>query len=185
MRRKLAIPEMTRAKPEEYAQLPALPLTILLDDVRSMQNVGAVFRTADAFRVEKILLCGITPCPPHPLIHKTALGAELVVPKEYSSDAISTVSAYREKGYQIWVLEQTTESIVPEQASLSDQKVLLVAGNEVHGVKEEIVALADCCVEIPQYGTKHSLNVSVSVGIALYSILSPFLPSLRWTKPDK
>lgn len=176
--RKQRITEMKRLLPEEYLRARLLPLTILLEDVRSAQNVGAVFRTADAFRVEKILLSGITPQPPHPLIHKTALGAEEVVPFEYVDSTLKAVEAYREKGYKIWCLEQTIHSVPLEESPLNGQKVLLVAGNEVHGVSQELVSLADRSVEIPQWGTKHSLNVSVSVGIALYTLLSPLFYKL-------
>lgn len=182
--RKLAITEMHRATLQQYAALPTLPITLLLDDVRSTHNVGAIFRTCDAFRVEHISLSGITPVPPHPLIHKTALGAEMSVPFSYHTDAVKVVMEYKQKGYRIWVLEQTTNSIPPNAAPLDGKKTLLVAGNEVHGVNEEIVSLADACIEIPQYGTKHSLNVSVSVGIALYRIIENDLHTLQWCEKE-
>lgn len=171
--RKLLITEMNRLSKAEYIEREQLPLTILLDNVRSAQNVGSVFRTADAFRVEHILLAGISPCPPHPLIHKTALGAEEVVPFSYIPQAIDVALKYKQKGYEVWCLEQATNSVPLKESSLENRKVLLVAGNEVHGVSDELIEIADRVVEIPQFGTKHSLNVSVSMGIALYSILAP------------
>lgn len=173
---------MKRASTEQFAHLPALPLAILLDDVRSAHNVGAIFRTADAFRLHSLALCGITPQPPHPLIHKTALGAELSMRFSYFRFAQEAIAHYKMEGFKIWVLEQTTDSTPPEKSPLEvDEKVLLVVGNEVHGVKEEIVATADRCIEIPQYGTKHSLNVSVSTGIAIYSIVAGSLSQLSLT----
>lgn len=177
--RKLSIEEMHRLSLKEYQESSTLPLTLLLDDVRSMHNVGAIFRTADAFRIERIILCGITATPPATLIHKTALGAEDSVPWTYEKDSLSAVETLKESGNQIWVLEQTTGSTPPEHSPLMiNESVVLVVGNEVFGVRNEIVDVADRCIEIPQYGTKHSLNVSVSCGIVLYSILQPLLPQL-------
>ena len=176
---KTSILEMQRLTTEEYHAAPKVPLTILLDNVRSMHNVGAVFRTADAFRIEQIVLCGITATPPHTLIHKTALGAEDSVPWHYEKDSLETVLRLKANGYRIWVLEQATGSIPPEQSPLqADEKAVLVVGNEVFGVRDEIISVADRCIEIPQFGTKHSLNVSVSCGIALYTLLAPLFPLL-------
>lgn len=177
--RKLSITELKRLSPEEYVQSKRLPMVVMLDNIRSAQNVGAIFRTADAFRVSEILLVGITPIPPHPLIHKTALGAEEVVPFKYYATCEEAVRRYRERGYEVWCLEQTAQSIPLSRSHLLGRRVLLVAGNEVHGVSDEVVRLADRSVEIPQYGTKHSLNVSVSVGIALHHLLLPFFESIE------
>lgn len=176
---KLRIEDMHRLTLDAYRESSTLPLILLLDDVRSMHNVGAVFRTADAFRIEQIVLCGITATPPHTLIHKTALGAEDSVPWHYEKDSLETVLRLKANGYRIWVLEQATGSIPPEQSPLqSDEKAVLVAGNEVFGVRDEIISVADRCIEIPQFGTKHSLNVSVSCGIGLYTLLAPLFPLL-------
>lgn len=180
MSRKLHITEMNRLDTETYKERKKIPLVLVLDNVRSMNNVGSIFRTADAFRIEKILLCGITAVPPHPMIHKTALGAEESVAWEYVSSISEKVQTLKEEGYEIWALELATESLSPEKCTLCpNQKVALVIGNEVHGVSDEIIALASRCIEIPQYGTKHSLNVSVSTGIALYTIIAPLLPQLK------
>lgn len=176
--RKLSILEMNRIDPSQYTRLSRLPITLLLDNVRSAHNVGAAFRTADAFRIEGIVLVGITPQPPHPLIHKTALGAEDVVPFRYYQQATDAVAHFRKEHYQIWCLEQTLHSQSLESCSLGDDKVLLIVGNEVHGVSDEVVAQADKALEIQQFGTKHSLNVSVSIGIALHHLLSPLFSSL-------
>ncbi|MBB6275091.1 RNA methyltransferase [Porphyromonas circumdentaria] len=180
MSRKLHITEMNRLDIGTYKERKKIPLTILLDNVRSMNNIGSIFRTADAFRIERMILCGITAVPPHPMIHKTALGAEESVEWEYSPSILDRVLALKAEGYEIWALELATHSLPPEQSLLQkNQKVALVIGNEVHGVSDEVIALADRCIEIPQYGTKHSLNVSVSTGIALYTLVSPLLSSLE------
>ena len=149
-----------------------LPVKILLDNVRSAYNVGSVFRTSDAFLIDEVILCGITGCPPHPEISKTALGAEESVSWRYSEDALEAVMNMKKEGWLICVLEQAHDSI-PLQNFIpsSDIKYLLVAGNEVEGVNQKIVDLADIILEIPQHGVKHSLNVSVSVGIALWKMV--------------
>ena len=166
--RKLKIEEMQRLDVEQFRSEEKVPLTLVLDNVRSLNNVGSLFRTADAFRLEGLILCGITGLPPHPMIHKTALGAEL-----------SAVERLRGKGYKIWALEQATDSLCPEESPLTPpERVALVVGNEVHGVADEVIACVDRCIEIPQYGTKHSLNVSVSAGIAIYSIVAEYLRTM-------
>ena len=141
-----------------------------------MYNVGAVFRTCDAFLVKKLFLCGITGRPPHPEISKTALGAEESVRWDYREDALTAVREMKERGVKICVLEQTHSSLPLNQFSIKEgEEYLLVAGNEVEGVNQEIVDLSDLVLEIPQHGVKHSLNVSVSVGIALWQMLAPGL----------
>ncbi len=177
--RKLLVTEMDRVSVSEYRNQALFPLAVLLDNVRSTHNVGAVFRTCDAFRVEAVNLCGIAPQPPHPLIHKTALGAEDAVPFCYWKTPLECVEHYRNLGYEIWCLEQTVASMPLESCALDNRKVLLVAGNEVHGVSDEVVACANQCIEIPQFGSKHSLNISVSVGIALYHLLAPCFGFLK------
>ena len=153
-----------------------LPVAVLLDNVRSMHNVGSVLRTCDAFLISEVLLCGITGCPPHPEISKTALGADESVKWRYENNALDAVIRMKKEGWTICVLEQAHES-VPLQNFIpsGDKKYLLVAGNEVEGVNQDIVDIADIILEIPQHGVKHSLNVSVSAGIALWQIVKPFL----------
>jgi tRNA G18 (ribose-2'-O)-methylase SpoU len=157
---------------EAYRQAGKHPVVLLLDDVRSAHNVGSAFRTADAFRVEKLLLCGITGTPPHREITKTALGADESVAWEYAADAGQAVQALRQAGYRIIAVEQA-EGSVPLQAFdvAPDGKYCFLFGNEVFGVRDELIAASDVCLEIPQFGTKHSLNVSVSVGIVLWEVI--------------
>ena len=173
---KTSILEMNRLTTEEYHSAPKVPLTILLDNVRSMHNVGSIFRTADAFRLEELLLVGITGCPPHPLIHKTAIGAEEAVPWRHLDSAIEFLEQCRAAGRTILALEQTHQSIpLGNQPALDDRGAVLIVGNEVHGISDEVIQYADYCLEIPQYGTKHSLNVSVATGIAIYDLCTPYL----------
>ena len=161
--------ELTNCSLSQYREMEKLPILVLLDNVRSMYNVGSVFRTSDAFLISEVILCGITGRPPHPEISKTALGAEESVNWRYYEDAMQTVIEMKKEGWLICVLEQAHSSIPLQNFSpSSDLKYLLVAGNEVDGVNQEIVDLADIILEIPQQGVKHSLNVSVSVGIALW-----------------
>ena len=176
---KLKITEMERLSADAYRTSAKLPLILVLDSIRSMNNIGSIFRSADAFRIEGLVLCGITAQPPHPDIHKTALGAEDSVPWRYSSSALEAVGALQAEGYTVPALEQAHESLrldrfVPEPGA----RYALVLGNEVKGVAEEVVAAADHCLEIPQYGTKHSLNVSVAAGIALWQLAHPLFPQL-------
>lgn len=161
--------EMQRLSVEAFKEAEKLPLTVVLDDVRSMHNVGSVFRTADAFRLEGVILCGITGCPPHAEIHKTALGAEDSVNWQYAASALETVNHLRSEGYTILSVEQAEGStmlhhFVPEKG----HKYAIVLGNEVKGVKQEVIDASDGCLEIPQLGTKHSMNVSVTGGIVIY-----------------
>jgi tRNA G18 (ribose-2'-O)-methylase SpoU len=160
---------MQRLTVEEYREAEKLPLVVVLDDVRSMYNVGSVFRTSDAFRVERICLCGITSTPPHAEIHKTALGAEDSVSWEYCATALSAVEKLKEEGYTVLSVEQVEHStklqtFVPQKGL----KYAVVMGNEVKGVHQEVVDASDGCLEIPQLGTKHSMNVSVTTGIIIY-----------------
>ncbi len=161
---------MHRLTADEYKKTAKIPLILVLDNVRSLHNIGSVFRTCDAFLVEQIILCGISSCPPQPEIHKTALGAEFSVDWSYEEDCLQALRHLREQGYRLFAAEQATGSI-----SLSDlhldakQKYALVLGNEVRGVQQEALDLCHHCVEIPQYGTKHSLNVSVATGILVWS----------------
>ena len=167
--RKLRTIEMKRLSVEEFKEAEKLPLVVVLDDVRSMYNVGSVFRTSDAFRVEKLCLCGITSTPPHAEIHKTALGAEDSVSWEYFSTALSAVEKLRQEGYTILSVEQAEGSTsLPDFQAVPDKKYAVVMGNEVKGVHQEVIDASDGCLEIPQLGTKHSMNVSVTTGIIIY-----------------
>lgn len=163
------VTELNRKSIEEYNQTKKIPLILLLDNIRSLNNIGAIFRSSDAFRIEKIILCGITATPPHNDIHKTALGAEDSVPWEYSDNIISTIEILKNRGYIISALELTTNSISLDKVTiLREKKYALIVGNEVKGVQQEVVDLCDMAIEIPQEGTKHSLNVSVATAITLW-----------------
>ena len=162
--------EMNRLTVEQFHQTPKVPLVVVLDNIRSQHNVGAVFRTADAFCLQGVYLCGICCCPPNDEIHKTALGAELSVEWKYFADTLEAVRSLQAEGYTVYAVEQAHDSITLEEAvsQLRDKKVAIVLGHEVFGVQQAVVDACDACVEIPQYGTKHSLNVSVTAGIVMY-----------------
>lgn len=173
--KKLQLEELGRISVSEFREIEKLPVTIVLDNVRSLHNVGSAFRTADAFRIEKIFLTGITGVPPHREIHKTALGATESVAWQYTEHTAQAVQNLKDSGYTIVVIEQTTESIALNTFDPAPgKKYALVFGNEVNGVSEAAIALADVAVEIPQAGTKHSLNISVCVGIVAWQIFSKF-----------
>lgn len=166
---KKTIWDLQRDTVEEYKEKEKLPLIIVLDNVRSLNNIGSIFRTSDAFLVKKIMLCGITATPPSPEIHKTALGAEDSVAWEYFDSTQKCVSVLKSQGYEICCLEQVKESIQLQKYTPSKNKsYAIILGNEVNGVSQSIVDISDVCLEIPQCGTKHSLNVSVSGGIAIW-----------------
>ena len=175
--KKLTIDEMHRLSAEEFRKAEKLPLVVILDNVRSQHNVGAVFRTADAFRLKEVLLCGICCCPPNQEIHKTALGAEDTVNWRYFKNTLDAVHALKEEGYTVYAVEQAHQSRTLETVAgdLPD-KVAIVLGHEVFGVQQEVVDASDGCIEIPQYGTKHSLNVSVTAGIVIYTLAQCLLP---------
>lgn len=167
--------EMQRISVEEFREAEKMPLVVVLDDVRSMHNVGSVFRTCDAFRAEGVYLCGITACPPMNEIHKTALGAEESVHWEYFADARDAVRHLQDMGYTVFAVEQCKGSTMlgGETSFLrtgdgTPARYAVVMGNEVHGVHQEVIDLCDGCLELPQYGTKHSLNVSVTAGIIIW-----------------
>ena len=182
-RKKKNIVELTRCSVEEYRGMSKLPLMLLTDNVRSMHNIGSLFRTSDAFRVSEILLGGISGCPPHPEISKTALGAEESVCWRHVDDSYQEAKNLQAQGWRVCVLEQTHNSIMLQDFHITsnekieeregeerDEKYLLVVGNEVEGVDQRIVDIADYVLEIPQEGTKHSLNVSASAAIALFQL---------------
>ena len=168
--RKLKITELNRISIEEFKEADKLPLVVVLDDIRSLHNIGSVFRTADAFRIECIYLCGITATPPHPEMHKTALGAEFTVDWKYVNNAVETVDNLRSEGYVVYSVEQAEGSIMLDELTLDRSKKYAVMGNEVKGVQQEVIDHSDGCIEIPQYGTKHSLNVSVTAGIVIWDL---------------
>lgn len=170
------IVELTNCSVQEYRAMGKLPVKVVADNVRSMYNVGAVFRTSDAFLIDEFILCGITPAPPHPEIAKTALGAEESVAWRKEGDTVETVTRLKQEGWQILVLEQTHNSIpLQDFEATPDARYALVIGNEVDGVDERVVALADRVLEIPQHGVKHSLNVSSSASIALWELYKRML----------
>ncbi len=195
MTHKLTTEEMGRMSVEEFRQSEKLPLTVVLDNVRSLNNIGSVFRTSDAFRVEHIALCGITATPPHREIHKTALGAEESVAWSYHEDTAECVCALKEQGYKVYAVEQVDDSIklgtqasrllglgaqasrlhatgtvAHPEAGETPAHLAIILGNEIEGVQEGILPLCDGCLEIPQYGTKHSLNVSCAAAIVIWEM---------------
>lgn len=170
-RSKLTMEELRRIDAATYARSSKTPLLLVCDNVRSRNNVGSLLRTCDAFRVERVLLCGITPCPPCPEIHKTALGAEFAVPWSHAADTFGAVRELADAGWTVLALEQTRHSRpLGELAIEPGKRYALVVGNEIEGVAQAVVDAAHASVEIPQAGTKHSLNVAVSAGIALWHI---------------
>ncbi len=178
--RKLQNEELNRISTEEFKQAPKIPVVILLDNVRSQNNVGSVFRTSDAFRVEKIYLCGITSTPENREVHKTALGAEDAVDWEYVQDTLDVVQRLRNEGYRIYSIEQAENTTSLENFHINpEQKYALIFGNEVKGVQQEVIDASDHCIEIPQFGTKHSFNISVTAGIVLWQIVRPLLDNYR------
>lgn len=170
--RKLNVLEMNRISVAEFKQSKKTPLVVILDNVRSMYNVGSVFRTADAFRIEAIYLCGITSCPPHPEIHKTALGAEDAVDWYYSKETLDVVKHLQQQEYEVLAIEQVEGSTMLQDFTTEpERKYAVVLGNEVKGVSQEVVDCCDRCLEIPQFGTKHSLNVSTAAGIVMWEMM--------------
>lgn len=169
--KKLSLEELGRIDVETYKSVEKLPLVVILDNVRSMHNVGSVFRTSDAFRVEKIMLCGFTPQPPHRDIRKVALGATESVDWEYFKETVEAIKALKENGYTLISIEQTANCIDLSELEIKpNNKYAVVFGNEVDGVAQEVIDMSDHTVEIAQYGTKHSLNVSVCSGIVIWNL---------------
>ena len=175
--RKLTVEELCRMTVEEFRQSQKLALVVVLDNVRSLHNVGSVFRTADAFRLEAIHLCGITATPPSAEIHKTALGAEDTVEWQYFADTLDSVRSLKEAGYEVLAVEQVEGSrMLGNFTPDPTRRYALVMGNEVMGVRQDVVDACDGAVEIPQYGMKHSLNVSVSAGIVMWEFAKALQP---------
>lgn len=169
MPRKLKTIEIERISVQEFQLAEKTPLVVVLDNVRSMYNIGSVFRTADAFRIEEVLLCGITATPPSNEIHKTALGAEESVEWKYFNDTMDAVSYLKEKGYILCAIEQCEGSVMLNEFQIEvGERYAVFMGNEVKGVQQCVIDECDKCIEIPQYGTKHSMNVSVTAGIVMW-----------------
>ncbi len=167
--KKLSVIELDRVSKEEFKTIDKTPLVVVLDNIRSLNNVGSVFRSSDAFKLEKIYLCGVTATPPNAEIHKTALGAEDSMEWEYEEDTKAVVAKLKQEGYKIFAVEQVQNSIMLDRVELDKtNKYVLILGNEVKGVQQEVVDMCDYAVEIPQFGTKHSLNVSVAAGIVIW-----------------
>ena len=171
--RKLSMDELGRKSVADFKLADKKPLVVVMDNIRSMHNVGSVFRTSDAFLISGICLCGFTPQPPHRDIHKTALGATESVDWLYYENTADAVTALKEQGYKVYAIEQTQGSISLEQfrANVNNETLAFVFGNEVEGVSEEVLAICDGAIEIPQYGMKHSLNISVAAAIVLWEMV--------------
>lgn len=177
--RKLRTIEMQRLSIDEFHEAKKLPLTVVLDDVRSLYNVGSVFRSSDAFRVKAVYLCGITATPPHPEIHKTALGGEDSVAWRYFNTATEAVQSLHDEGVTVYSIEQVEGSTKLQNLQLdTDKRYAVVLGNEVKGVHQEVVDMSDGCLEIPQFGTKHSLNVSVTAGMVIWEVAKQFIDKI-------
>lgn len=178
--RKLRNNELNRLSLEQYKQTDKTPLIVILDNIRSCNNIGSVFRTSDALLIQKIFLCGITATPPNKDIHKTALDAEKSVEWEYLESTEDAVIKLQNEGYKVYAVEQVENSILlPDFQTPGNKKIAIVFGNEVKGVKQSVVDICNGSIEIPQFGTKHSFNISVSAGIVLWHL---FLKLMRWTK---
>ena len=176
MYKKLTVTEMGRMSTQEFKQSPKTPITVVLDHIRSLYNVGSIFRTADAMRLSQVILCGITATPPHPEIHKTALGAEDTVDCTYYKHTSQAIEHLRTQGYTIISIEQCTDSIKLNQFHPNKkEKYAIILGNEVKGVQQEIIDKSDLCIEIPQFGTKHSMNVSVTAGMVIWDLVSKIM----------
>ncbi len=171
MNRKLKNSELTRKTVSEFKASKKTPLIVILDNIRSLNNIGSVFRTSDAFLIEKIYLCGITATPPHKDIQKTALGATETVAWEYHEDTLSLIQSLQNQNIKILAIEQAEDAIMLDKFNpQSDQAYAIVFGNEVKGVQQEVVTQSDTVIEIPQYGSKHSLNIAVSAGLVIWDV---------------
>lgn len=176
---KKEIEQLGRMSVAEFRGSEKMPLVVVLDNVRSLHNVGSVFRTSDAYRVAEIVLCGITATPPNAEIHKTALGAEDAVAWRYFESATAAVKELQRAGFQVFAVEQVEGSFSLENFKFENKKTAIVLGNEVKGVGQEVVDLCDGCIELPQFGTKHSLNVSVTAGIVIWEFFKS-LNNKKW-----
>ncbi len=178
----LKIPNEALGRPDAatFAMMPKLPVTVVLDNIRSLNNVGAFFRTCDAFAMERIVLCGITATPPNREIHKTALGAENTVAWEYGKSTVEVLQRLKTEGYLLVAIEQVENSILLQNFMCkTEEKYALIFGNEVDGVSQEVVDMCDTAIELPQAGTKHSINVSVCGGVVLWHFFSALWPRMK------
>jgi 23S rRNA (guanosine2251-2'-O)-methyltransferase len=186
MNKKLKLWELERASEEEFKKQQKFPVVVVLDNIRSLNNVGSFFRTADAFNVEKIILCGITACPPHREINKTAIGATESMEWSYEKETMSALHSLKEDGYTICTVEQTEKTTFLQDANqLKQEKFALFFGNEVDGVDQDVVDNSDVVLEIPQFGTKHSLNVSVCAGVVIWEITKRWMDKSLEQKVNK
>ena len=177
---KYTVKELNRITPEEFKQSQKIPLVVVLDNVRSLYNVGSVFRTSDAYRVQKIWLCGLTSTPPNAEIHKTALGAEFSVEWGSEADTLQVVRNLQKEGYVVFAVEQVEGSVSLENIELDPtKKYAVVMGHEVNGVQQSVVDACDYCLELPHYGTKHRLNVSVTTGIVIWEFFKQLQSNFR------
>ena len=177
--RKLSNHELNRVSIEDFKNLKKIPITIILDNIRSLSNIGSVFRTADAFIIKEIILCGITAKPPHREMQKTALGATESVEWRYFENTLDAVKELQKENVKVYAIEQAEEAQMLDNIKFNfDQQLALVHGNEVKGVLQEVVSQADGCIEIPQFGTKHSLNISITAGIVIWEAFQQFQKSL-------
>lgn len=178
--KKLQNEALNRISTAEFKEATKLPVVLVLDNIRSQNNVGSFFRTSDAFRIEKIILCGITSTPENREVHKTALGAEKSVEWNYQKDTLTAIHELKQQGYLIYAIEQAENSISLEDFEMqSNIKCAFVFGHEVKGVQQEVINQADGTIEIPQFGTKHSFNVAVTAGMVIWQVVKPFLNQLR------
>lgn len=175
---KLSNTLLNRLSTDDFKAVPKVQVSVLLDNVRSMHNVGSILRTCDAFRISEVILCGITGTPPHREIAKTALGADRSVNWRYAADAATALRELKEQGAQLFAVEQTKESVSLESFLPPSAHCVYIFGNEIDGVSTDVLEICDVCIEIPQAGTKHSLNVSVAAGIVLWHCAAPFLRHL-------
>lgn len=177
--KKLKNSELDRIDLEAFKEASKTPITVVLDDIRSLNNIGSVFRTCDAFRIEHVILCGITATPPHKDIQKTALGATNSVPWSYTENILQSLKELGNKGYTICAIEQTENAVMLDQfvPSANEQKIAIIFGNEVKGVSQAAIDLCDVVIEIPQFGTKHSLNIAVSAGVVLWDLFTKLRPN--------
>jgi len=179
--RKLRSNELGRLSAEQYKLVKKMPVVVVLDNIRSCNNIGSVFRTSDALLIEKIYLCGITAAPPNTDIHKTALDAEKTVAWKHFADAVAAVENLKAEGYTVFAIEQVENSIMlPDFDPNRFEKIAVIFGNEVKGVQQKVVNICDGSIEIPQFGIKHSFNISVSAGIVLWDIIS----KMKYGNPD-
>ena len=172
MNRKLKLTELNRVSVEGYKSQKKTPIIVILDNIRSLNNIGSFFRTSDAFNIEAIYLCGITATPPHREIQKTALGATDSVDWYYNENTLEVVDVLQSKGYKVYSIEQAENTISLENFEYNNEPIALVFGNEVKGVEQKVIDTSDGCIEIPQFGTKHSLNVSISYGVVAWHLIN-------------